>query len=179
MVDQQRIAQPIGDRVFLGIAFNDESVITVEVESMDDGQLLIAIAEEHLYAVGILALRLQQVAVSQRFLERRQHDIVRIIVHIVYLRDAINMQGITPDGVLTHIGFDVWLIRVVRIGYHLTLLRELIVSVSILQGIDAVFAFSNTPDNKMSVAIRARHTQQWLGAEGRVGQVIIQTYEDA
>ena len=122
MVDQQRVAQPVGNRVLLGTALYDKGVVAVEVEAVDDGQLLMAIAEEHLYAVGILAFRLQQVAVCQLLLEGCQHDIIRIVVHIVHLCDAVDMQGVAPDGVLTDIGLDSRSVGVVREGKHLALL---------------------------------------------------------
>ena len=126
---------------------------------MDDGQLLVAVAKEYLYAVGILSLCLQQVAVGLRLLECRQHDVIRIEVHVVHLLDAIDVQFVAPNGVLAHIRLDGGLIGVVREGNHLTLLRELIITISILQGIDTVFSVCNALDDKMSVGICTCYTQ--------------------
>ena len=159
LVHQQRVAQPIGDRVFLRISLHNEGIVAIEIQTTDDGQLLAAIAEEDVDAVGILTLRLQQVTVCLLFLESRQYHIVRVVVHIVHLCNAVDMQRIAPDSVLAHVWLHVGLVGLVREGYHLALLRELIVTISILQGIDAVFAFRNALDDKVTVGIGTSHTQ--------------------
>ena len=38
LIDKQRVAKPVGQRVFLGIALNEESPVGIEVHASDDGQ---------------------------------------------------------------------------------------------------------------------------------------------
>ena len=118
-----------------------------------------AIAEEDVDAVRILALCLQQIAVSLFLLEGQKYDVIRKVMHIRHLRYAVNMQGIAPDGVLADVELGGRLVGVVRVGQHLTLLGELVVIISILQGIDTVFARRHTLDTKVSVGIGPGHTQ--------------------
>ena len=63
-VDQHRVSQPVGQRVFLLTGLHDKCRIGIEVQSLDDGQLRIAITEKDLDTLCVLTLRLQQIAVS-------------------------------------------------------------------------------------------------------------------
>ena len=80
-------------------------------------------------------------------------------MHVVHLCNAVDMQCVAPDGVLTYVRLDIWLVGLVREGYHLTLLREFIVAISILQSIDAIFTISNALDDEMSIGIGSCYTQ--------------------
>ena len=93
--------------------------------------------------------------------------------------NVVNVQGVAPDGVLTDVLLGRGLIGLVRESHHLTLLRELVVTIGILQGKHPILTWCHTLDDKASVTIGTSYTQQRLGAEGRVCQVVIESYLNA
>ena len=58
------------------------------------------------------------------------------------------------------------------------LLAEHIVTIHILQGIDAVRARSHALDDKAATAIGTAYTQHRLGLEGRIGMICVKTYQN-
>ena len=93
--------------------------------------------------------------------------------------DAVDVQRVAPEGVLADVGLGRGGVCLVRVGQHLALLLELEVAVGILQGIDAVFAGCHAFDDETARAVGTRDALQRLGAECRVGQVVIQSDADA
>ena len=130
-------------------------MLGIEVQSTDDGKLVVAIAEDHIDAVGILALRLDEVTVGLHLLECQHDDIVRIEVGVGYRLDVVDMQRVAPDGILTGVGLGRGGIRVVGKGYHLAFLRKHVVGIGILQGIDTVGAGGHTLDDIVTRAVGA------------------------
>ena len=153
LIDQRGVAQPIGNGISLDAGLNDESRVAVKVQATNNGQQAVAVSKEHRKTIGLQTLNLQQVACGLYLLESQHHDIVRIEMGIWYAQDVVDVQRIAPDGVLA----DIRLARrnkcIVRESQHLTLLRELKVAISILQGIHTIFARSHTLDDKMTSLI--------------------------
>ena len=93
--------------------------------------------------------------------------------------DVVDVQGVTPDGVLSDIGFARRYDDVVVEGQFLALLFERVVAVGILQRKDAVLSLGQAFDGKMSLAVGARHPKERLRLKGAVGQIVIQSHENA
>ena len=116
--------------------------------------MFVAVTEEKFDAVGIRTVGLfQQIAVRLLLLKGQHNDIIRVEMGIGYPQNIVDVQGVTPDSILTDIRSCRGLIGLVREGYHLTLLREFEVTIGILQGIDAVFAWGNALDDEMTRSI--------------------------
>ena len=122
LIDKHGVAQPVGDGVLLGVALDDEGAVGLEVEAADDGRQRVAITEIHVDALGILALGLEQVAPRLYLLEGRQHDVVGQVAQVGALEDAVDVQGIAPNGVLKDRHGGRRHIDVVRKRQHLALL---------------------------------------------------------
>ena len=152
----------------------------VEVHALDNRQFGISVAEIEGKAIGLRALRLfEQIAVGLHFLKGQQRDVVRIEMGIGHLYDIVDMQGVLPYRVLTDVGLTRWLVGLMREGYHLTLLIEHIVAVSILQGIDTIFTWCYTLDDKASASVGSGNAQQGLGLKSRIAEVVIKTHQDS
>ena len=108
--------------------------------------------------VRFLALRLQQVTSCLHLLKTEENDVVWLIVLEFHTRYAIDMQGVSPDSVLSHIRKNSGLISNVREGYSLTLLCEHIVVVHVLQGIDTIFTCCHTLNREVTAGISSSHT---------------------
>ena len=126
----------------------------IEVQTLDNRQLRIAITEIDSEAVGLRPFWLfQQITVCLHLLECQQCDIVRIEMSVGHSQDIINVQGIFPYRILTDIRFTRRLVSLMRISHHLTLLIEDVVTISILQRIDPILAWSHALDDKTSTAV--------------------------
>ena len=179
LIDQRRIAQPVGDGVALSVGLCDESVVAVEVETSDDGQDAVAIAVEECEVVGLGAVALHEVAVGENLVEGSQTDVVGKEMGVAHPLHGGDVQGVGPRGILTDILLEGRLDEVVVEGQHLTLLIEAVVAVCILQSIDMVFAGSHTFYDKVAVSIGARYAQHGFGLESRVGKVAVEAHKDA
>ena len=122
----------------------------VEVQSAEGGRLLVSGTEEEREVVGFLALVFHQIALGLCLGEGTQYDIVGQEVGKACLVDVLDMEGVTPDGVLAHVGLRRGYDDVAVEGYFLTFLREHIVAVGILQRIDVVLARSHAFHHEVS-----------------------------
>ena len=112
--------------------FQDKCRVCLKIQASDNRQLIVADSKEHSDTIGFFAFNFQQIAVCLLLLEGQQHHIVGIEMHIWHSGYTIDVQRITPDGVLTGIQCCRRLIGLVRKGNLLTLLRKHIVAIGIL-----------------------------------------------
>ena len=89
------------------------------------------------------------------------------------------MQGIHPDGVLSHIGFPRGLHAVVVEGNDLALLTKDEIAVGILQGKTAIATRSHALDGETATAVGARYAHHGLRMEKGVLEIIVETYQNA
>ena len=126
---------------------------------------------------GLLSLCLQKIAVGERFGKRSQNDIVgceSCVSHTCYVFD---MQRVYPCGVLTECITERRFNAVVREGYLFGLLREAVVAVLVLQGVDAIVTRCHTTYYEVSARVGTGHAQHRFLYEARVFHLAIQSYE--
>ena len=169
LIHQGRVAQPIVDGVVFGVGNGDEGVVSVKIQSLDGGQMLVAIAEIHREMVGLFAVDAEQIAIGLHLLKGRQRDVIRQEMGVAHALDVGNVERIAPHGVLSDVGFIGGLKRIVVESNLLTLLVELIVAIHILQGIDAIGARFHAFDDEMAATVGATHAQHGQRLKGRVG----------
>ena len=167
------------DSILLLTSFHDKSAVGIKVQTLDLWQFLMAVAEIHREFFGLRTLGLDEIAVGERLREGKQGDVVGQEVGIGHLQQPVNVQGVAPYGIHPDIGLRAGRERIVAEGYHLALLREAEIAVYILQGIGTIGAGSDTLDDEAAPAVGTRHTEHWLGLEGRVGEVVIETDGDS
>ena len=127
--------------------------------------------------VGLLSLSFKEIAVGECFCESTQNNIVGrkpCVSHTCYVLDV---QRVNPCGVLTERITERRFDAVVREGYLFCLLRELVVAVLILQGVDAIVAWCHTTYYEVSARVGTSHTQHRFLDEARVFHLAIQSYE--
>ena len=89
------------------------------------------------------------------------------------------MERVAPDGVLSDVGLRRGHDDVVAEGYLLALLREDVVAIGLLQGIDTVLARSDTFHLEAPGGVGARYSEHGCGGECRVAQVVVESHENA
>ena len=178
LIHEGCVAQPVVDGVLLLARLDDKGTVGIEVQTFDDGQFRMAIAEVHTELIGVLTLRLQQETVCLCLCKCQQCHIVGQEVGIGHLQQCIDMQRVAPDGIHTGIRLRAWLIDVMAEGHHLTLLIEDKVAIGILQGIGAILARCHALHHEVPAAVSARYAQHRLGLEGRVCQIVVKSHHD-
>ena len=92
LVHQCRILEPIGYRILLLGCFYQESILGIEVESLDLWQDGISITEEQRETVSFLPLCLQEISVCKRLCESLQHDVVWQEVGIFHRVNRLDVE---------------------------------------------------------------------------------------
>ena len=123
------------------------------------GQLLRAVAEEQREAVGLLAFRLEEEAVGLHVFERSEHEVVGREAYVSRLLYVLDMQRVEPKRVLSHGVAERGAYGVVRESHLLALLRESVVAVLVLQGVDTVVALGNATYDELSARVGACYLQ--------------------
>ena len=89
MIDKCRVAQPVGDSVFLQRCLYDEGAVGVEVKSFDLRQRVVAVAEVEVQPVRLLSLGLYEIAVGLLHGESPEYEVVGEEVRIVNTDDIV------------------------------------------------------------------------------------------
>ena len=167
------------DGVALLVGLDDEGAVGVEVQALDLRQQRVAVGEVHRELIGLQSLRLQQTAVGLGLGEGQQRDLVGQEVGIGHFPEGIDVERVAPDGIRPRVRLRRRLEGLVAEGEHLTLLTEAEVAVHILQSVGPIGAWGDTLHHEVAAAVCPRHTQQGLGLEGGVGQIVVESHEDA
>ena len=104
LIDEHRVAQPIGHRVEFFVGLDHESVFFVEVKSFDFRQLRVAVCEEKVQPVGVFPLGFQQMALGLHLRKSPQNDVVGQKMGVGNREDSLDVQRVAPDGVVTRVG---------------------------------------------------------------------------
>ena len=144
LVHERGVAQPVGDGVASCRRFDEQLVGSVEVERCQLGQSVRSVAEEQREAVGLLTLRFQEEAVGLHVFEGSEHEVVGCETCVSRALYVLDMQRVEPQRVLAHGIAERGAYGVVREGYLLALLREAVVAVLVVEGVDAVCARCHT-----------------------------------
>ena len=132
LINQRRIAQPVGDGVAFRGSIDKERILLIEVQSANDRQLIVAITEVECEAVGLFSLRLDEETVGLRLRKGAEHDVVGQEMGVGHTQDIVDMKRVAPYGVLPRVGFRRRNDDAVVESNHLALLAELVVAVGIL-----------------------------------------------
>ena len=102
-IDEHRIAQPVSNRVEFFVGFHDESVLLIEVKSFDFRQLRVAVGKEKVDSVGIFSLGFQQMTLGLNLRECPQNDVVGQEMGVGNRQNALDVQRVAPDGVVSRV----------------------------------------------------------------------------
>ena len=178
-VYQCRVTQPVVHGVLLQVGFHKKSLTGIEVDALYLRQLFIAIGEVEGHFLGVFPFCLEEMAFGELCGEGGQCDIVGQEVGIAGLLDIVYMQRVAPDGVLSDVGFRRRYDDIMAEGQFFRFLRVEIVAVHVVEGIGSVLSRCHAFDDEMSAAVGSRHPEHRLFLEGTVGQVAVESYEDA
>ena len=161
--------------------FDDEGIRGVEVHAFHGGQGVGRGREVEGEFVGHGAFVLDHVLRGGRLGEGAQHDVVGHEVGVFHRLDGVDgyAVGSQPQGVLACPEVERRAYGVVGEGNHFTLLAEDEVLVDILQGVGVIGSRRDAPYGEASAAVGACHADEGLRHESRVGQVGMESYEDA
>ena len=179
LIDERRVAQPVGYGVASHRRLYKESVGSVEVERLYLGQLLRAVAEEQREAVGLLAFRLEEESVGLHVFERSEHEVVGREAYVSRLLYVLDMQRVEPKRVLSQGVAERGAYGVVRESHLLAFLREHIVAVLVVESVDAVSARRHALYDEVSARVGTRHAQHGHLHEARVAHLGVQAHEYA
>ena len=176
LIDEGGVAQPIGDGIGIGGSLfvalrrcflagcrmlvpcpvDEEGTVGVEVQASQHRNFVVSVGEIERQPVGFLTLGFDEHTVGHRLGEGTQDDIVGHIVDVRDWNNTINVQGVLPDGVVARVGLRRWCEDIVRVANLLTLLRERVVAVGILQGEGTVAAGGDALDDEVAATVGAR-----------------------
>ena len=176
LIDEGGVAQPIGDGIGIGGSLfvalrrcflagcrmlvpcpvDEEGTVGVEVQASQHWYFVVSVGEIERQPVGVLALCFDEHTVGHRLGEGTQDDVVGHVVDVRDRNNTINVQGVLPDGVVARVGLRRRSEDIVRVANLLTLLRECVVAIGILQGEGTVAAGGDALDDEVAATVGAR-----------------------
>ena len=130
-------------------------------------------SEIHSYLAVVGTFGLQQVPVGLLGQKGSEHHVIGQEVDVGHTCYGVDVQCVSPHGVLSDVGFARWNHHSVTECQHLAALTVGVVAVHVVEGIHPVGAWCHSLDGEVSAAVGACHPAQGFFGKNGVAQVAV------